>query len=92
MNTTKFDKNTILKDFSSDEGSTIEIQEIGSEARGGASGILIDPSMIQSLAGIDDSDKKYLSNQTLGMALTILHEYGHYGDEKIMDVKQVNIL
>lgn len=37
--------------------------------------------MIKHLASIDRSDKANLSEQTLGMALTILHEYGHHGDQ-----------
>ncbi len=80
-NFTGFSLNTIEQDFQSGNGPTINILPIGGGAKGGESGIIFDPSMIKSLANIDGNDLSTLSEQTLGVALTIIHEYVHYGDQ-----------
>jgi hypothetical protein len=80
-NTTGFSQERIKSDFQLNNGPTISILGIGGGARGGRDGIVIDPSVIKHLASISRSDKANLSEQTLGMALTIIHEYGHYGDQ-----------
>jgi RHS repeat-associated protein len=80
-NTTGFSLNKIEQDFQAGSGPTIDILPVGGGARGGASGIVFDPIMIKSLAGVDGSDEAKLSKQTLGMALTVIHEYGHHGDQ-----------
>lgn len=84
-NTTGFSQERILDDFKADNGPTVDILSIGGGAKGGASGIIFDPAMIKALSSIDGSDKTELSNQTLGTALTLLHEYGHYGDQVTND-------
>jgi hypothetical protein len=84
-NTTGFSQERILDDFKAGNGPTVDIQSIGGGAKGGASGIIFDPAMIKALSSIDGSDKTELSKQTLGTALTLLHEYGHHGDQVIND-------
>jgi hypothetical protein len=37
--------------------------------------------MIKALSNLDGANKAELSNQVLGTALTLLHEYGHHGDK-----------
>lgn len=39
--------------------------------------------MIKALASIDAKNRDDLASQTHGMALTLLHEYGHQGDIQI---------
>jgi len=80
-NTTGFSNDRIASELQPGNGPTVSILPSGSGALGGRGGIVIDPSMVKNLASIDGADKAQLSEQTLGMALTILHEYGHYGDQ-----------
>jgi|GEM_PF-2574010 len=80
-NTTGFDVNKILKDFKPGDGPVVEILPIGGGANGGINNIVFDVSMVKALASIDGADTKELSEQTLGVALTLLHEYGHKGDK-----------
>ena len=46
-----------------------------------ASGIVFGVGVIKQLSSIDPLKKDELATQTLGAALTVLHEYGHYGDQ-----------
>ncbi|GIV28864.1 MAG: hypothetical protein KatS3mg027_2678 [Bacteroidia bacterium] len=79
-NTTGFTKEEILKHTEFGEGPIIEILDYPG-ARGGEDGIVFGVEIIKQLAKIDPSNKEELATQTLGVALTILHEYGHYGDQ-----------
>lgn len=79
-NTTGFSKDQILSDLAPNSGPSMKIDRIGGGATTSASGIKIDPTMIKNLASIDAGDKNELALQTLGMAMTVIHEYGHYGD------------
>jgi hypothetical protein len=81
-NTTGFSLNTIEEDFKPNNGPDINIAKIGGGAKGQLTSIVFDPTMIKSLANIDGTNKAELSEQSLGMALVILHEYGHHGDQK----------
>jgi RHS repeat-associated protein len=80
-NTTGFSKEQILEHTEFGKGPTIEILEYGGGARGGQSGIVFDVNIIKQLSNIDPSNTEELATQTLGAALTVLHEYGHYGDQ-----------
>ncbi|MCF3109589.1 RHS repeat-associated core domain-containing protein [Niabella sp. CC-SYL272] len=80
-NTTGFDQSRILSDLEIGNGPDITISAYGPGARGGKDGIIFDPSVVKSLANIDPNNTNELSEQTLGLALNLLHEYGHYGDQ-----------
>ncbi|MCL4281693.1 MAG: hypothetical protein KJZ58_05450 [Flavobacteriales bacterium] len=84
-NTTGFSADQVMTDLSFGKGPTIEVTNYGPGARGGKDGIVFDVGIIKQLAGIDGADQKELSTQVLGTALTILHEYGHYGDQVTND-------
>ncbi|WP_370525534.1 RHS repeat-associated core domain-containing protein [Dysgonomonas sp. 521] len=82
INTTGFSLETVLNDLSFGNGPTISINgTVGGGAQGGSDGITIAPNVIKYLASVSSDDKSNLAIQTLGMASTVLHEYGHYGDQ-----------
>jgi len=83
MNTTGFSKERILEDLQPGKGPIIRISEIdsGGGAQGGIGGIVFDYKVIKMLSSISSSDSMTLATQVLGTALTLLHEYGHYGDQ-----------
>lgn len=82
INTTGLSKETILNDLTFGNGPTISIGEtLRGGAQGGESGIIFTPEMIKHLASVPGSDRENLAIQVLGTGLTVLHEYGHYGDQ-----------
>jgi hypothetical protein len=81
VNTTGFSQEKIASDLKAGNGPVVDIVSIGGGAKGGEHGIIFDPNMIKALSNIMGSDKTELAEQTLGVALTILHEYGHHGDQ-----------
>lgn len=82
VNTTGFNIDEIEKDFTLNQGPEIFIQTVPiTYASGGIEGIKIDPIIIKNLAKINTNDKANLAEYVFATALTIIHEYGHYGDQ-----------
>jgi hypothetical protein len=81
MNTTGFSKERLLKEMKYGEGPTLDITDYSPGARAGASGIVFDYSIVKRLGEVKFEDVERLSSVVLADALTILHEYGHYGDQ-----------
>jgi len=82
--TTGLSEDVILNELiSTDHGPLIKIS-IGSGVVGAKvdndGNIIFDNRAIKALASIDASNKEELQDQVLGMAMTVLHEYGHSGD------------
>jgi RHS repeat-associated protein len=83
IKSTGLSKDQILKDFKFNESKStiIDVTFFGPGARGGKDGIVIDAAILKSLGRFTSSDKENkLAEQTLGMALTIIHKYTHVGD------------
>lgn|GEM_PF-1878269 len=78
-NTTGFSESIILDDFKPGNGPTISILNYPNGYRGGNDGIVFDFDVIEQF-GEAKGDEAY--NSVLATALTVLHEYGHYGDQK----------
>jgi len=79
--TTGFSKEKIISDMQPNQGPTISISKDGN-GMNCQSGIINWPAdQIKYLGGISSDDKSLLAEQTLGTVMTLLHEYGHYGDQ-----------
>lgn len=76
-NTTDYSNTKIISDLAFNSGPNINLSSSGSF--GGKDNINIDYRMIKGLASINDPNE--LAVQTFAMYLTILHEYGHEGDQ-----------
>ena len=98
--TTGFDRETVLKDLAKGGRVKVSIQRLydenGDERSGRAEasidGIFFSPDIIKYLGGFSISsgnsvEIESLTLQVLGIALTVLHEYGHYGDQVTNDGK-----
>ncbi len=83
--TTGFSKERILSDLTFGQGPEVTISEDYRLASGSITGVNFDPSLIKAFSSIDGADQTELSTQTLGIALTTLHEYGHFGDKNTND-------
>lgn len=76
VNTTGFTPERIMKDLSRNAGPELYLVG-GITQRGDKSGIVFGMETVKALGS---SDKDVLSKQVLGVAMGVLHEYGHYGD------------
>ncbi|MFA6059606.1 MAG: DUF6443 domain-containing protein [Taibaiella sp.] len=84
-NTTGFSKDRILSEFQAGQGPEVRLVPMGGGARGTMSGITLDPSVMTYLRGLDPADKEAYNEQLLGIAMSLIHEYGHYGDQTTND-------
>lgn len=80
--TSGFSQSRIQSDLSDGHGPGI-ILEPGTlfKANTQGDGIHIDPQIIRKLASIDPGNTGELAQQALGVALLLVHEYGHNGDQ-----------
>jgi hypothetical protein len=87
-NTTGLSQEQILNDMKFGEGPTININGGNGDAYARNSEITIDVQVVKDLASIDfktvnrNSGSKELAHQAFATSMLILHEYGHYGDQK----------
>lgn len=76
--TTGFSTDRILSDFASGQGPVINL--LGSGGSGG--GLNIDANYFKYLSTLDPvKNASEYNTQLLGIGLSILHEYAHYGDK-----------
>jgi RHS repeat-associated protein len=85
-NTTGLNKETIMSDIQAGQGPTVSITPNEQSTHGNLSdGIVISSDVIKYMSAMYDryemGDKESFAYQVAGIALTILHEYGHIGDQ-----------
>jgi hypothetical protein len=80
INNTGFTKERILNDLKSGNGPTIKLDD-RTAMSGTKTGIYVDPNLIRMFGAIDPNNTSELAIQSLGMAVSLIHEYVHYGDE-----------
>ena len=91
--TTGFDKETVLKDLAKGGRVKVSIQDDKDKLRPGTAqgsrdgGIEFTPEIIKYLGSISYDNQERLSRNILTVAITVLHEYGHYGDQVTNDGK-----
>ncbi len=88
---TGFEKEKVSQDIQKKQGPKIEITMDRSKlnpddgARGDKNGIYVNPKMIKYLGQLlndrSGDNEASIQNQVVYLAMTIFHEYGHYGDQ-----------
>ncbi len=72
----------IRTDYSPGNGPGVTINDDPFKASAWGGQIHIDPAVIKHLAAIDPSNTAYLAEQVTGVAMTLAHEHGHWGDQQ----------
>lgn len=81
IDNTGFSKEQILSDLEAGNGPCVNIAETPTGMSGTKTGIVVNPTLIKAFANIDPNNSKVLAEQTLGVAISLVHEYTYYGDE-----------
>ena len=86
-NITGINVEDVKEDLAYNQGPTIFIREGNGNCYARDKEIVIDAKVVEALSNVDFSKKtkngyKELSRIALGVAMLVLHEYGHYGDQQ----------